>query len=282
MKKGLVLEGGGLRSLFTSGILDVMLEHDITFDGLIGVSAGAIFGCNYKSKQIGRGLRYNIALMNTPNYMGLKTFIKTGNIVNADFAYHVVPFEIDVFDGETFKKNPIDFWMVMTDIETGESVYHQMKEFTHEELEWMRASASMPLVSKPVEIDGRKMLDGGMTNSIPLEAFQQMGYERNVVILTQPQSYYKKPSRINWLFKVFCRKYPKIAEIMKRRYIMYNSQLDFIHKEEQKGNTLLIYPEEPLNIGRTEMNEEKMRRVYDMGREKGEQMLQQIKDFLEK
>lgn len=280
MKTGLVLEGGGLRALFTAGILDVLMEHNINVDGVIGVSAGALFGVNYISRQIGRALRYNLMLKDHPDYMGLRCLIRTGEIVGGEFAYHIVPFEIDVVDGDTLRSNPTEFWMVSTDVVNDEPVYHRMTDFNHEELQWLRASASMPVVSHVVEIDGKTMLDGGMIDSIPLKAFQSMGFDRNIVILTQPLDYRKTPTKLGWLFRLCCRKYPKIVEIMKRRHKMYNSQLDYIHTEAQKGNTLLIYPKESLNIGRTELNEHKMRAVYNQGREIAEQRLQEIKDFL--
>src|SRR5574344_840462 len=183
IKGGLVLEGGGMRGMFTAGVMDVFMEKNLSFDGMIGVSAGALFGCNYKSRQRGRALRYNIKLKNDPDYMGWRTFFHTGNIVNPQFSYHVLPFVIDEFDRETFERNPMEFWMVCTDIVTGKPIYHRMDAFTHREVEWMRASASMPAVSRPVQIDGHVLLEGGMTDSIPLEKFQKMGYGHNVVIL---------------------------------------------------------------------------------------------------
>lgn len=281
MKTGLVLEGGGLRGLFTAGVLDAFLEEGVSFDGMIGVSAGALFGCNLKSGQHGRALRYNLALRKDPRYMGWRTFMKTGEIVGADFSYHVVPFEIDPFDHEAFSRNPMDFWLVATDIESGEPVYHQMKEFTHHELEWMRASASMPAVSHPVELDGRIMLDGGMVDAIPLKAFQQMGYGKNVVVLTQPRDYYKTRSRaLLWIIRKMTRKHPMVADIMARRHEMYNEELRYIADEAKKGNTLLIYPSQPLRIGRTELNERKMRRTHLMGYDVAQQMMPQIKEFL--
>lgn len=279
-KTGLVLEGGGLRGMFTAGVVDAFLEEGITFDGTIGVSAGALFGCNLKSKQKGRALRYNIAQKDNPNYMGWWSLLRTGEIVNSHFSYHVLPFEMDVFDAETFKNNPMDFWMVCTDIENGTPVYHQMKEFSHEEIEWMRASASMPAVSKPVHMGGKVMLDGGIVNSIPLKAFQEMGYKRNVVVLTQPLGYFKTPWRGLWVFKLLCSKYPMVAECMARRHEMYNSQLEYLMEQEKLGNTLLIYPEKPLGIGRTELNEKKMRNVHAHGFNQTKQMMPKIREFL--
>ena len=266
--------------MFTSGVIDALLDAGVHFDGMIGVSAGALFGCNFKSGQRGRALRYNIQLKKDPRYMGLRSLVKTGDIVGAEFSYHVVPFDIDPFDGETFRRNPMDFWLVATDIETGKPVYHRMDEFNHHELEWMRASASMPAVSRPVEIDGQLLLDGGMVDAIPLKEFQNMGYERNIVVLTQPAGYYKKKTKLAWIIKRLTRKYPLVGDIMAHRHEMYNSELEYIASQEKIGNTLLIYPEAPLKIGRTELNEKKMRRIHRQGYDITLSMLPQIKDFL--
>lgn len=280
MKKGLILEGGGLRGLYTAGILDSWMQHDIHFDGVIGVSAGALFGCNFKSHQIGRALRYNILLKDEPRYMSLRSFIKTGNIVGADFAYHEVPTKIDIVDVETFENDPTHFYVVATDIATGMPFYHEMKTFNYEELEWMRATGSMPIVSTPVPLEGKFYLDGGISDSIPLAHFQSIGYEQNVVILTRPRGYIKKPTSMGWIYRICCRKYPKIADAMIRRHEMYNKQIEYILEEEKKGNTLLIFPNESLHIGRIELNEEKMKQVHRLGVEKGEETAKAIIDFL--
>ena len=281
MKKGLVLEGGGLRSLFSAGVIDVMMENQITFDGMIGVSAGATFGSNYKSGQIGRALRYNIALKDDPRYISWRSFFKTGDLVGAEFSYHVMPTELDIFDYEAFRQNPMEFHIVCTDAETGEPVYKQLDIMDYEGLEWVRASASMPIVSKPVPLEGKKLLDGGIADSIPLKHFQELGYERNIVVLTQPKGFFKKRTKLMPLFHLTMRKYPAIIKAMGRRHLMYNEQLRYLAEEEKKGNILLIYPEDALPIGRTELNEEKMRKVYQMGRASAERRLQEIKNFLQ-
>ena len=280
MKKGLVLEGGGLRSLFSAGVIDVMMENQITFDGMIGVSAGATFGSNYKSGQIGRALRYNIALKDDPRYISWRSFFKTGDLVGAEFSYHVMPTELDIFDYEAYRQNPMEFHIVCTDVETGEPVYKQLDIMDYEGLEWVRASASMPIVSKPVPLKGRKLLDGGIADSIPLKHFQELGYERNIVVLTQPKGFFKKRTKLMPLFHLTMRKYPAIIKAMGRRHLMYNEQLRYLAEEEKKGNILLIYPEDILPIGRTELNEEKMRHVYQLGRKTAEEQLLKIKDFL--
>ena len=280
MKKGLVLEGGGLRALFTAGVTDVMMENGIRFDGLIAVSAGATFGCNYKSEQPGRALRYNINFKDDPRYMSWRSFLKTGDLVGAEFSYHVLPNQLDIFDYETFRRNPMEFHVVCTDAETGEPVYKQLDDMTDEGLDWIRASASMPIVSRPVQLEGRKLLDGGIVNSIPLKHFQEIGYERNIVVLTQPKGFFKKRTKLMPLFHLTMRKYPAIIQAMGRRHLMYNEQLRYLAQEERKGNILLIHPDDTLPIGRTEQNEKKMRQVYQMGRAAAEDNLKRIKDFL--
>ena len=280
MKKGLILEGGGMRALFTAGILDVMMEERITVDGTVGVSAGATFGCNYKSVQPGRPLRYNLRFMKDPRYMGWRTLLKDGNLVSAEFSYHTIPTELDIFDAETFAANPMEFHVVCTDVYTGKPVYKKLTHVDYDCLEWLRASASMPIVSRPVEVGGYKLLDGGIADSIPLRYFQDLGYERNIVILTQPKGFTKKRTKLMPAFHLFTRRYPAIVKAMGRRHLMYNEQLEYLQQQEEEGRILLIYPPEPLPIGRTEQNEKKMRHVYGLGRRMGLDRLEEIKAFL--
>lgn len=281
-KKGLVLEGGGLRSLFSEGIFDVMLENNITFDGMIGVSAGASIGCNFKTKQIGRGLRYNSNFAHDKRYISLWSLIKTGDLVSKDFGYHTIPVIYDIVDEKTFEQNPMECYVVCTDVDSGQPVYKKLTKVDYDGLEWLRASSSMPIVSRPVELEGHRLLDGGIVNSIPLEEMQHLGYERNIVILTQPKGYFKKKTKLMPLFHIFCRKYPKIIEAMARRHKMYNHQLEFISSQEKSGNTLIICPDDILPIGRTEMNPEKMQYVYNLGRKAGQANIERIKAFLAK
>lgn len=281
MKTGLVLEGGGMRGLFSEGFIDVMQEANIKVDGIIGVSAGALFGCNFKSHQVGRGLRYNIRFKDDSRYMGWRSFLTTGNFVNAKFAYHTMPMELDVFDTEAFEADPTEFYLVCCDIEKGEPVYQRIDHVEDETLEWFRATGSMPIVSTPVEINRRKLLDGGMVDCIPLKHLQSIGYERNIVILTRPKGYQKTPNKLTTLFRMFYPKYPKVAELMAQRHEMYNAELQYIEEQERAGNILAIYPDHPLNIGRTELNEEKLRAIYQHGQEKGKRMLDKVKEFLQ-
>lgn len=280
MKTGLVLEGGGMRGLFTAGAMDVMMERGIRFDGIVGVSAGATFGCNYKSHQIGRVLRYNVRFKDDPRYMGLRSLLKTGDLVGAEFSYHTLPKELDVFDTEAFHSDPTEFHVVCTDALTGEPVYHRIDQVDDEAFDWIRASASMPLVSRPVSLGGRLLLDGGISDSIPLRYFQSQGFGRNIVILTQPKGFYKKRTKLMPFFHLFMRRYPAIIRAMGRRHLMYNDELAYLEEQEKQGTILLIYPQDTLPIGRTEQDETKMRRVYAMGRQAAESMLPQIKAFV--
>ena len=280
MKRGLVLEGGALRGLFSAGVIDVMMENGIDYDGVIGVSAGSNFGCNYKSRQPGRVIRYNVRFANDPRYMGLRSLITTGNLVGAEFAYHYMPLQLDVFDIATFESDPMEFYLVCTDCLTGEPVYYRMDKVDYDSLEWLRASASMPLVTRPVKVDGRLLLDGGISDSIPLKHFQDMGFDRNVVVLTRPRSYRKEPTKL-WPYRLLMRRYPAITQAMARRHEMYNSQLDYVEREEQAGRIFVIAPEQDLPIGRVEMNVEKMNAVYNIGRETAIALLPRLKEFLQ-
>ncbi|MBO5453405.1 MAG: patatin family protein [Clostridia bacterium] len=281
MKKGLVLEGGAMRGLFSAGVMDVMMENNIKFDGAIGVSAGACFGCNYKSEQIGRAIRYNLKYSRDKRYCSFYSLITTGDLYGADFCYREIPEELDIFDKDAFNKNPMKFYTVCSDIETGEAVYTLMDTNNDNYLDWIRASASMPLVSRIVEIDGGKYLDGGMTDSVPLKQFQKMGYEKNIVILTQPKDYVKKPNKALWLIKMTLKKYPKIIEAIKNRHIVYNQTTDYIKKQEDAGNALVICPSESLPIKRIENDPEKLKLVYNEGRRIATEQLPKIKEFLE-
>lgn len=277
---GLVLEGGGMRGLFTAGVLDVLDENGIAVDGVVGVSAGALFGCNFLSHQAGRAIRYNVRFKDDSRYMGFRSFVTTGNYINAEFAYHTVPLELDVFDDEAFKRNPAKFYLVCTDIETGKPVYRLIDSVNDNTLEWFRATGSMPIISRPVCVDGYHLLDGGMVDCIPLAHFQSIGYERNLVILTQPEGYRKKPNHLSALCRLAHPKHPKVAEVMKVRHELYNGQLEYVAQQEKLGKTLVIRPDEALKIGRTELTEEKMRWVYECGRKKAMFLLDDIKKFL--
>ena len=280
MKTGMILEGGAMRGLFTAGVIDVLMEQGIQVDGVIGVSAGAAFGCNYKSRQIGRVLRYTTTYARDPRYGGIRSLIKTGDIYGVEFCYHEIPEKLDLFDEETYRSNKVDFYVTCTDVATGQPIYHKCETTRGDDLEWIRASASMPMVSRVVKIGEKELLDGGISDSIPLAYFQSMGYEKNIVVLTQPRGYTKKKNKALPLMRWFLKKYPKVVETMAHRHEQYNETLDFIKKEEELGKVLVICPEEALNIGRMEKQPEKLTEVYEKGRKVAEQQLEKIKAFL--
>lgn len=279
MKKGLVLEGGAMRGLFTSGIIDVMMEAGIEPDGLIGVSAGAAFGCNYKSRQPGRAIRYNKRYARDKRYCSWLSWLKTGDLYNAEFGYHIIPKLYDVFDDKVFEQNPMAFYVVCTDVETGLPLYKKLEECTPLTYDWIRASASMPLASKVVELEGMKVLDGGVADSIPLKYFESIGYDRNVVILTQPEGYVKEHNRLMPLMRIALRKYPKMIEALDQRHIMYNRQLDDVRQAEREGRCIVIRPDGKLPIGHISHVPEEMQRVYDLGRDAGLRNIDRLKEF---
>ena len=280
MKKGLVLEGGAMRGMFSAGVIDVLMENNIEFDAVVGVSAGAAFGCNYKSKQIGRTIRYNMKYIKDPRYCSFRSLIKTGDMFGKDFCYNEIPNKLDPFDNDTFKKNPVEFYVVATDINNGKAVYKKLESADGYGLSYMRASASLPLVSKPVKIDGKELLDGGIADSIPLEFFINKGYEKNLVILTQPKDYIKKKNSLLPLMKISLRKYPKLIEAMAKRHILYNNQIKYTEDAEKNGSAFIIRPSEKLPIGRLEKDPEVLKAVYDLGRKEAIKNLDKIKEYL--
>ena len=281
MKKGLILEGGGMRGMFTAGVLDVFMENGIVFDGTIGVSAGAIFGCNYKSHQIGRAIRYNMKYCRDDRYCSVKSLIRTGDMFGAQFCYHYLPTKLDFFDVETFRNNPMEFYVVATDVKTGHAIYHRINRGTYYDLEWMRASASLPLVSRTVKIGRREMLDGGIADSIPVKYFESIGYNRNVVVLTQPDGYTKKyGSSQKATAAVMRRKYPAIAKALSKRADVYNDTVKYIKEREAANSLFVIRPPEKLEVDRIERNPEKLKRVYMVGRKEAKKILPSLKKYL--
>lgn len=265
-KKGLILEGGAMRGLFTAGVMDVLMENGVEFDGIIGVSAGAAFGCNYKSGQIGRALRYNIKYCRDKRYCGINSLLKSGNIYNTDFCYGEVPLSLDKFDFDAYLKNPAEFYVVCTDVESGRPVYHKYTGAEDSGFDWIRASASMPLVSQIVNIDGKKLLDGGISDSIPVKYFESIGYNKNVAVLTQTKEYRKGKNRMMPLIRRRYKMYPKLIEVAENRFLMYNVQKEYVSKREAEGELFVIRPDEPIPVGRVEKNPKKLKLAYDIGR----------------
>jgi rssA protein len=279
MKKGLVLEGGAMRGLFSAGVIDILMENNLLPDGVIGVSAGAAFGCNIKSKQPGRVIRYNKKLAHDWRYASFRSLLTTGDYFGGEYAYHYMPRHLDYFDVETFNNNPMEFWAVCTNVGTGKAVYKRLMEVDNNCLEYIRASASMPIAARIVTVEGKKLLDGGIADSIPLRFFQEQGYDRNLVVLTQPANYVKEPNKLMPLMRLWLRRHPRIIRALEQRHIMYNNQLEYVRQEEKKSNTLVLRPEAVLTIGHLSHNPDDMQATYEHGRKVATKHLEEIKAF---
>ena len=279
-KTGLVLEGGGFRGIYTAGVLDVFMEEGLSFDGLIGVSAGAIHGCSFISGQKGRSIRYYRKYCGDPRFMSIRSWLTTGNVVGVDFCYHELPEVLDKFDDEAFMKNPSHYYVVCTNVETGKPEYIRLTDM-RKEIDYLRASASLPYFSKIVEIDGKKYLDGGCTDSVPLEAFEDLGYGRNVVVLTEPEDYRKKPE-LRLLAKTVYRRYPDFARALVNRHESYNNMLDMLKEKERQGSIFIIRPSENMDIGRMESDVNKVQAAYDLGVKDAKARLAALRDWLSK
>ena len=277
---GLVLEGGAMRGMFTAGIFDVLMENGIEFPAAVGVSAGAAFGCNIKSRQIGRVIRYNMRFCRDKRFCSLNSLLTTGDLFGADFCYREIPEELDVFDKQAYEENPMAFYVVCTDVLTGKPVYRRLDRVDEDCYLWLRASASMPLVSRPVSVGGYTLLDGGMSDAIPLRFMQQKGYRRNLVILTRPRGYVKQPA-IPQLMRAGLRDYPAMVQVMCDRHIMYRFEREYVFRSEKLGNTLVLCPDSDLIISRIEHDPAKLRSVYDEGRRIALRELEKIKEFMQ-
>ena len=280
MKVGLVLEGGAMRGMYTAGVLDVLMENNVRVDGIVGVSAGALFGVNYPSRQIGRVIRYNKRFSPDKNYIGLWPLLKEGNIVSTQFAYNEVPRKLDVFDDEAFRVSGIPFYAVVTNLQTGEGEY-LLLESVFEQMDILRASGSMPFVSRPVLWQGKRYLDGAIADSIPYRWMAEQGYEKRIVVLTRQEGYRKKPMN-QALCKIMYRKWPKFVQKLLTRHSAYNAALDELQQWRSEGKAFVLRPSEEINIGRVEKDPEKLQAVYDLGRKDTQAQLDQLQEYLQK
>ena len=269
-----------MRGMFTAGVIDVLLENDISFDGGIGVSAGAVFGCNLKSKQHGRVIRYNLKFCRDWRYSSLKSLRRTGSLYGADFCYREIPYKLDIFDIPAYRANPMEFYCGCTDLETGKPVFKKLEKGDGEDLYWFMASASMPVVSETVRIRHWKLLDGGISDSIPLKFLETKGYDRNIVVLTQPYNFVKKPNKALPVIRRVYKDYPAVVKAVATRHVRYNKERAYIKSRAASGDVFLICPPEPLKIGPTEHDPGEILRVYDIGRQTMLAELPALKEFL--
>ncbi len=280
MSLALVLEGGAKRGIYTAGVLDVLLENNIIVDAVFGVSAGAIHGCSYVANQLGRSIRYNLNYGNDPRFMSIKNWIKTGNVVDTDFCYHELPDVLDPFDHKAFESSKTKFYSICSNIETGKAEAILCPSLQGDKINYLRASASLPFFSKIVEIGGNKLLDGGICDSIPLKIAQNLGYKKNIVVLTRPLGYKKKPSFNRWLAKLVYRQFPKFVEAIINRHNMYNEEIKYIAEQEIIGDTLVVRPSKQLKVGKMERDLNKVQAMYNLGRADALAIIEKLKNFV--
>lgn len=278
MKTLLILEGGGLRAIYTAGVLDCFLKNNIKVDAVIGVSAGALFGINYLSKQQGRVIRYTLENANNKDYMGISSWIKTGNIMNKDFCFNKLIYETDPFDFKTFNKSKIEFYVTVTNVETGKAEYKRINDI-EEDMEYLRASGSMPIVSKIVKVNGKKYLDGGISDSVPIKWGLKNGYKRIIVVETRPKTYRKKKSKL-LPYKILYKDYPRLVKTVKERYNIYNKTKTYIEALEEENRVFVIRPTEYIKIKRIENNKDKIQEMYRLGLKDANERLKELKKYM--
>ena len=280
MKTGLVLEGGAQRGIYTAGVLDVFMEQGIAFDGVIGVSAGAIHGCSFVAGQHGRSIGYTLKYCQDKRYMSYYSLLTTGNMVGEKFCYHDIPQKLYPFDNEAFENSKTKFYVTCSNLETGEAEYIHCEEL-RKKISYLRASASMPFVSRISKINGKKYLDGGICDSIPVKAFQKLGYDKCVSVHTRVAGYRKSKNKLSWLAKIIYRRFPKFVDAIKNRHIMYNRELEDIENMEKEGKVFIIRPSKLVKISHMEKDLSVLNMVYNMGREDAISILPKLKKFLE-
>ncbi len=280
MKVGLVLEGGAMRGMYTAGVMDVLMQKEIGVNGIIGVSAGALFGVNYLSGQMGRVIRYNKRFNHDPRYMGLVPLLLEGNIVSTKMAYQKVPMELDVFDNQTFRERTktAPYYAVVSEVETGKPKYVRIRD-AFKQMDVLRASASMPFVSRSVKIGNCHYLDGGITDSFPFRWMSGNGYDRLIVILTRDLTYRKKPMSSSMIRTIY-RTHPELQERLKTRHIVYNESVEELKQWEEEGKAFVFRPSEPVTISRMERDPAKLQSLYELGLADAEAKMDSLRSYL--
>lgn len=281
IKAGLVVEGGGMRGVYSSGVLDFFIEKDLFFENNYGVSAGACHICSYLAKQYKRAFRVNVDYLNDKRYCSVHSLLKTGNLFGAEMLYDIIPNELDLFDYDTYNKNESNFYVVITDINTGKPEYVKIGDLK-KDIIYVRASSSLPLLAQNVKINDKEYLDGGISDSIPIKKSIADGNKKNVVILTRDSTYRKGKNSLMPIIKLKYKKYPNFVKSMADRYIVYNEILDFIKELEDNGDVFVIRPKKPVNIGRTEKNREKLEALYNDGYNDAKDCYEELLKYLGK
>ena len=277
---GLVLEGGGMRGLYTAGVLDFFIDKDIYFRNCIGVSAGACHAASYYCKQRGRAFHVSVDYLGDKNYCSAYSLLKTGNLFNVEMVYGTIPQKLYPLDNATFKNLDVNFYSVVTNCRTGKAEYLKIKD-VYKDLDIVRASASLPLMAHKVKIKGEKYLDGGVSDSIPIKKSVELGLNKNVVILTQPRDYQKSPNSLYGAMKIKYFKYKELLKSIKNRHLVYNGTLKYIFEQEKQGNIFVIAPEKDLGVGRIEKDSKKLQEIYEQGYKDGEKYFSPLMEFTE-
>lgn len=280
IQAGLVLEGGGMKGVYTAGVLDFFLDKDMEFSSVYGVSAGACCMCSYLSKQRGRALAVNVDYLDSKKYCSVGSLLTTGDLFNVEMCYHLIPDYLNPYDNETFEKYQGKAYSVATDIATGRPEYFRIRNM-EKDIDKIRASASLPLVSRNVKIDGKYYLDGGISDAIPLRKSVLDGNRKNVVVMTKELGFVRKPVGQLALFKARYLRYPKVAELMAERHINYNEQVAYIERQKQEGRAFVIRPKKASGVGRVEKDPEKLRALYREGYEDAAGCYEELLRFLE-
>ena len=279
VKAGLILEGGGMRGVYTAGVLDFFIDNNLYFSDIYGVSAGACHMCSYISQQKERAYRVNVDYLEDKNYCSMYSLLTTGDLFGAEMCYDKIPNELDPYDYEAFGRYKGNAYAVVTNIETGKAEYIRMEDM-HKDIIAIQASASLPLVSKNVYINGVPCLDGGVADAIPIMKSLQDGNKKNVVIMTKEVGYRRKPSSNMTAIRLRYRKYPELVKDMERRHIVYNKTLDFLEEHEKKGHIFVIRPKEDCGVGRIEKDKDKLRTLYQMGYDDAKASFEDLKKYL--
>ena len=280
IEAGLVVEGGGMRGVYTAGVLDYFMEKNLYFDDCYGVSAGACHISSYVSKQIGRSMKVTLDYINDKRYCSINSLIKTGDMFGVEMLYDIIPNKLELYDYETFNKFKGNFYSVVTNCKTGKAEYIKIKDMKKDIIA-VRASSSLPLLSRIVEINGKEYLDGGITDSIPIKKSIKDGHKKNVVILTRDKTYRKSKPKFLSLLKFKYKKYPNLVKAIENRYKIYNETLDFLEEEKAKNKVFIIQPKLPVKISRIEKDKDKLKELYDQGYEDAKELYEDLMKFLE-
>ena len=280
IEAGLVVEGGGMRGVYTAGVLDYFMEKNLYFDDCYGVSAGDCHISSYVSKQIGRSIKVTLDYINDKRYCSVNSLIKTGDMFGVEMLYDLIPNKLELYDYDTFNKFKGNFYSVVTNCKTGKAEYIKIKDMKKDIIA-VRASSSLPLLSRIVEINGKEYLDGGITDSIPIKKSIKDGHKKNVVILTRDKTYRKSKPKFLSFFKLKYKKYPNLVKAIENRYKMYNETLDFLEEEKAKNKVFIIQPKLPVKISRIEKDKDKLKELYDQGYEDAKELYEDLMKFLE-